>query len=81
MTITYHHYLVLSFVLFAVGVAGVLLRRNALIVLMSIELMLNGANLALLAAARQMNDAAGHGLAQLGDALGITPFVSNRSIS
>ena len=62
MTITFHHYLVLSFLLFAVGVTGVLVRRNALIVLMSVELMLNGANLALLGAARQLNDAAGHGL-------------------
>ena len=63
MTITFHHYLVLSFLIFAVGVTGVLVRRNALIVLMSVELMLNGANLALLGAARQVDDAAGHGLA------------------
>jgi len=40
------HYLAVSAVLFAIGVAGVLLRRNLLIVLMSIELMLNAANLA-----------------------------------
>jgi len=63
MTITADHYLVLAFLLFAVGAAGVLLRRNALILLMSIELMLNGANLALLAVAREMGDHAGHGLA------------------
>ena len=63
MTITFHHYLVLSFLIFALGVTGVLVRRNALIVLMSVELMLNGANLALLGAARQLNDVAGHGLA------------------
>ena len=63
MEITLHHYLILSLVLFALGVAGVLVRRNALILLMSIELMLNAANLALLAFARSMGDETGHGLA------------------
>src|SRR4030095_9725690 len=53
-------YLVLSFVLFLVGTAGVLLRRNALIVLMGIELQLNGGNLALLAFLRQLGDLRGH---------------------
>ena len=43
-----HYYLMLSFVLFLVGTAGVLLRRNALIVLMGIELQLNAGNLALI---------------------------------
>jgi NADH-quinone oxidoreductase subunit K len=46
------HFLYLAFLLFLVGTAGVLLRRNVLIVLMSIELMLNGANLALIAFSR-----------------------------
>jgi len=41
------HYLVLAGVLFAIGVAGVLIRRNVLIVLMSVELMLNAVNLTL----------------------------------
>lgn len=41
------NYLILSAILFAIGVAGVLLRRNALIAFMSIELMLNAANLSL----------------------------------
>jgi len=63
MEITVHHYLILSVVLFVLGVAGVLVRRNALILLMSIELMLNAANLALLAFARSMGDETGHGLA------------------
>ncbi|MDF1487051.1 NADH-quinone oxidoreductase subunit NuoK [Tessaracoccus caeni] len=45
--------LVLSAILFAIGVAGFLLRRNALIVFMSIEMMLNSANLAFVAFARQ----------------------------
>ena len=59
------YYLVLSFVLFLVGTAGVLLRRNALIVLMGIELQLNGGNLALLAFARQLGDLKGHVFAVL----------------
>jgi NADH-quinone oxidoreductase subunit K len=63
MDISVHHYLILSVVLFVLGVAGVLVRRNALILLMSIELMLNAANLALLAFARSMGDETGHGLA------------------
>jgi NADH-quinone oxidoreductase subunit K len=63
LEITVHHYLILSVVLFVLGVAGVLVRRNALILLMSIELMLNAANLALLAFARSMGDETGHGLA------------------
>jgi NADH-quinone oxidoreductase subunit K len=63
MDIGVHHYLILSAVLFVLGVAGVLVRRNALILLMSIELMLNAANLALLAFARSMGDETGHGLA------------------
>ena len=51
---------VLSFVLFLIGTAGVLLRRNALIVLMGIELQLNGGNLALLAFSRALGDQKGH---------------------
>jgi NADH-quinone oxidoreductase subunit K len=46
------HYLVLAAVLFALGAAGVVLRRNALIVLMSIELMLNAVNLTFLTFSR-----------------------------
>ena len=53
------HYLILSFILFLVGTAGVLLRRNALIVLMGIELQINGGNLALLAFSRQLGDEKG----------------------
>ena len=48
--------LVLAALLFAVGTAGVLLRRNAIVVFMSIEIMLNGANLALVAASRQVGN-------------------------
>ncbi len=47
--------LALSAVLFCIGVVGVLVRRNALVIFMSIELMLNAANLAFVSFARQMN--------------------------
>ena len=53
MNVPSGHLLLLAAVLFAIGVAGVLIRRNALIVMMSIELMLNAANLAFLTFARQ----------------------------
>jgi len=43
------YYLILSAVLFAIGVAGVLLRRNAIVIFMSIELMLNAVNLTFVA--------------------------------
>ncbi len=46
------HYLILSAVLFTLGVIGVLLRRNVIIIFMSIELMLNAANLTLVAFSR-----------------------------
>jgi NADH-quinone oxidoreductase subunit K len=46
------HYLVLAAILFALGALGVVLRRNAIIVLMSIELMLNAVNLSFLAFSR-----------------------------
>lgn len=49
--------------LFAIGAAGVLLRRNILVLLMCIELMLNGANLSLVAFSRAHGDAAGQMLA------------------
>ena len=44
-TITPNHYLVLSAVLFSIGMAGVLLRRNLIVLFMSIELMLNAVNI------------------------------------
>jgi NADH-quinone oxidoreductase subunit K len=49
-------YLVLAAFLFATGMVGVMLRRSPLIVLLSLELMLNGANLALIAFARQVGN-------------------------
>lgn len=47
------YYVILSAALFAIGVLGVLIRRNALVVFMSVELMLNAANLVLVAFARE----------------------------
>ena len=49
----------LSAVLFGLGVLGVLVRRNAIVMFMSVELMLNAANLALIAFARQWADLEG----------------------
>jgi NADH-quinone oxidoreductase subunit K len=51
--ITFNHYLVLSALLFAIGTAGVFLRRNLITVLLSIEIMLNAVNLTFVAAGRQ----------------------------
>ena len=45
-------YLVLSALIFCIGLVGVITRRNPLVVLLSLELMLNGSNLALIAFAR-----------------------------
>ena len=52
-------YVTLSAFLFAVGALGVLLRRNPLIVLLSLEIMLNSANLALIGFARHLGDTGG----------------------
>jgi NADH-quinone oxidoreductase subunit K len=52
-------YVTLSTFLFATGALGVLLRRNPLIVLLSLEIMLNAANLALIGFARHLGDTAG----------------------
>ena len=49
---TLAHYLILSGLLFAIGLGGVLLRRNILIIFMGLELMLNAANLSLVAFSR-----------------------------
>lgn len=53
-------YLMLSMILFVLGTMGVLLRRNAILVFMSVELMLNATNLALAAFARQWMSESGH---------------------
>jgi NADH-quinone oxidoreductase subunit K len=61
--ITLTHYIVLSMMLFSIGAIGVLVRRNALVLLMSVELMLNAANLALIAFSRSLANETGHVLA------------------
>jgi NADH-quinone oxidoreductase subunit K len=58
-TVPIEYYIWLSTVLFAVGVLGVLYRRNAIVIFMCIELMLNAVNLLMVAFSQQMNDAAG----------------------
>ncbi len=50
------HYLVLAAILFSIGVFGVLFRRNVIVMLMSVELMLNAVNVTFVALARQMLD-------------------------
>ena len=56
MTLPIEYYLWFAALLFAIGVAGVLLRRNVIIVFMSIELMLNAVNVTFIAFSRQMNN-------------------------
>ncbi len=53
------HMLIFSMILFGIGVTGVLIRRNALIMLMSLELMMNAANINLIVFARQLDSLAG----------------------
>lgn len=59
MTLALNWYLSLSAVLFVIGVLGVLLRRNAIVIFLSIELMLNAANLALVAFSQTFGDVSG----------------------
>lgn len=59
MEITINWYLSLSAILFVIGVLGVLFRRNVIVILMSIELMLNAVNLTLITFSQSMGDAAG----------------------
>ncbi len=59
MEIPVDWYLALSALLFVIGVMGVLLRRNAIVILMSVELMLNAVNLSLVAVSQAIGDLAG----------------------
>ena len=59
MPVPPQHVLVFSLVLFSVGVLGVLTRRNAIIILMSIELIMNAANVNFIAFSRQLNNLVG----------------------
>jgi len=55
MTVTPGWYMALAAVLFVIGTGGILLRRNALVMFMSVELMLNAVNLTFVAAGSQLN--------------------------
>ena len=59
MDITPAHYMILSAALFIIGVIGVLVRRNIIIIFMSIELMLNAVNINLVANARHLENLVG----------------------
>ena len=52
MSIGLEHYLILSTVLFSIGLYGALAKRNAIVILMSIEIMLNAVNIAMVAFSR-----------------------------
>ena len=58
-TLTTAHYLVLSAALFTIGLVGVMVRRNIIIVFMSIELMLNAVNINLVAFSHQLQHTVG----------------------
>ena len=59
MEVTLSHYIVLSSILFVIGTYGVLTRRNLIVVLMSLELMLNACNLAFISFSYHYGDLAG----------------------
>ena len=54
MSIGLEHYLILSSILFCIGIYGALVKRNAVVILMSIEIMLNAVNIALVAFSRYL---------------------------
>ena len=55
-----NHYLILSAILFSIGVIGVVTRRNVIVIYMSIEVMLNAVNLTFVAFSNYLNDMGGH---------------------
>lgn len=58
MSVGLEHYLILSAVLFCIGLFGVLAKRNAIVILMCVEIMLNAVNIALIAFSRYITPAA-----------------------
>jgi len=91
MTVPLSNYIALSAVIFFIGVTGVLVRRNPLIMLMSIELMFNAANLLFIAFARAWLNNAGHifaflvitvaaAEAAIGLAIVVTVFRSSKTV-
>jgi len=92
LEVTTNHYIWLSIILFSIGALGVLLRRNAIIIFMSIEMMLNAANLLFVTFSRQAGDLDGQVLVffvitvaaaevAVGLALIVTIFRTKRSIN
>ena len=59
MAVATSHYLILSAILFSIGVAGVLTRRNAIVIFMCIELMLNAVNLTFVSLGAELGDLGG----------------------
>jgi len=59
MEVTANWYLILSAVLFSIGVVGLLVRRNPLVMFMCVELMLNAVNLSFITFSRELNDVGG----------------------
>lgn len=60
MTVPLDYYIILSAFLFVVGVIGVLISRNLIVMFMSVEIMLNAANLAMMAFSRYLKNMDGH---------------------
>jgi NADH-quinone oxidoreductase subunit K len=90
--VTIDWYIALSAILFTIGTLGVLLRRNAIIIFMSVEMMLNAANLAFVAFSRHLGDLDGQVLVffvitvaaaevAVGLALIVTIFRTKKSIN
>lgn len=91
-SVTIDWYVALSTILFSIGALGVLLRRNAIIIFMSVEMMLNSANLLFVAFSRHLGDLNGQVLVffvitvaaaevAVGLALIVTIFRNKRSIN
>lgn len=59
MIVPLTHYLILASIIFTLGAVGVMTRRNAIVIFMCIELMLNAVNLVLIAASRYLGDPGG----------------------
>jgi NADH-quinone oxidoreductase subunit K len=59
MSVPTEYYVILSSVLFSIGAVGVLIKKNPIVLLMCIEVMMNSANLLLIAYARQLRDMTG----------------------
>jgi NADH-quinone oxidoreductase subunit K len=60
-----HHYLILGILLFGIGIVGLISRRNIIIVYMSVELLLNGVNLALVAVSSHLQQSDGQIIAMI----------------